>query len=238
MTRAQYQVVGVALMLGIAVVALGGLTVAVGSVVDAQTGSADATRVADGFDSALQPTSTRGPRAGTVRYAGGRLSTVERELRVVRNGSVAVTERVDALVFETDSRRVAYLAGAVVRGTPDNAWLRSNPLVTDSERTAVLAVGAPRLGAGSVSYAGSGPTTLTLRTNVTHTRRSLGAGTYAVALETVTPEPFARHFRERNASVRTRDFDGDGIESIVARFPGQRRGYLVVHNLSLEVDDG
>lgn len=238
MTRAQSHVVGVALMLGIAVVALGGLTVAVGSVVDAQTGSADATRVADGFDNALRPTSTTGPRAGTVRYAGGQLSTVERDLRIIRNGSVAVTERIGALVYASDTRRVASLAGAVVRGTPGNAWLRTDPLVTDSERTAVLAVGAPRLGAGSGSYAGSGPTTLTLRTNVTHTRHTLGTGTYAVALETATPEPFARHFREHNASVRTRDFDGDGIHSVVAEFPGQRRGYLVVHNLSLEVDDG
>jgi hypothetical protein len=238
MNRAQSHVVGVALLLGIATIALGGLTVTVGSVIDAQTATADATRVADGMDSALQPASATGPHADQIRFAGGELSTVERELRVFRNGTVVDTVGVDALVFTADDRRVVFLAGALVRGTPGNAWLTRDPLVTDSDRTAVVAVGAPRLGAGRIARAGAGATTLTLRTNVSHARRDLGPGRYAVAIETATPEPFERYFEHNNATVEQRDFDSDGTQSVVASYPGVRRGYLVVHDLGLEVDDG
>lgn len=238
MTRAQSHVVGVALLLGISVVALGGLTMAVGTVVESQTTSADVTRVADGLDTALQPARTTGPHSGEIRFTDGQLSTAERDLRVRRNGTRVADLAVDALAFETADRRVAFLAGAVVRGTAGNAWLRTSPLVTDSERTAVLAVGAPRLAAESVARSASGPTTLTLRTNVSHNRRSLGTGRYAVAIETTTPEPFSRYFRAHNASVTVRDIDGDGIESVVGTYPGVRQGYVVVHNLSLEVANG
>ncbi len=238
MTRGQSHVVGVALLLGISMVALGGLTVAVGTIIDGQTASTDATRVADGMDSALDAASTTGPHAGRIQFSGGRLSTVERELRVERNGTVVATTAIDALVFESDGRRVAFLGGAVVRGTSGNAWLRTDPLVSASEHTAVVAVGAPRLGADHRTRAGNGPTTVTLETNVSHTRRTLGSGQYAVAIETATPEPFARYFRSHNATVDTRDFDGDGVESVVANYSGVRKGYLVVHNLSLEVTNG
>lgn len=60
--RGQSHVVGVALLLGISVVALGSLTVVVGSLVDAGTASANAMRVADEMDGALRPVETTGHR--------------------------------------------------------------------------------------------------------------------------------------------------------------------------------
>jgi hypothetical protein len=238
MSRAQSHVVGVALMLAVAVVAVGGLTAVVGSLVDGQTANADATRVADGMDDALRPLSTTGPHTGRVQFASGQLGTAERDLRVLENGSVVASVPVDALVFESADRRVAYVAGAVVRGRPDNAWFRTDPPVSGSERNGVLVVSAPRLGADGDSVAGTGSAAVTLRTNVSHDRRSLGTGRYTVAIETATPGPFVRHFRARNATVGRRDLDGDGTPSVVATFPGQRRAYLAVHDLSLEVADG
>jgi hypothetical protein len=79
---------------------------------------------------------------------------------------------------------------------------------------------------------------VTLETNVSHRRVDLGRGRFAVAVETATPEAFARHFREANATTTRQDFDGDGTPSVVARFPGRRQAYLVVHDLALEVADG
>jgi hypothetical protein len=70
---------------------------------------------------------------------------------------------------------------------------------------------------------------------VTHDRERLGNGTYAVGIETATPEPLAGWFEERGATVRVRDVDGDGTPSVVARFPGERTAYLVVHDLHAEV---
>ncbi len=236
--RAQSHVVGVALLLGVTVVALGSLTVAVGVLIDAGTASADATRVADELDSALQPVETTGPHTGRVHFTGGSLYTVEREVRV-RNGSGVVASRsVGGLVFESGDRRVAFLAGAVVRGQRGNAWFAADPPILASERTAVLVAGVPRLEAGDTAVSGEGGTTATLETNVSHDRVALGEDNYSVAIETTTPRPFERYFEEQNASVRRTDFDGDGVESVVAGYPGQRDGYLVVHNLSLEVTSG
>lgn len=238
MTRAQSHVVGVALLLGISVVALGGLTVGVGELVDAQTASADATRVANGLDSALEPAATTGPRTEHLQFTGGTLTTAPRTVRLLRDGTVVATIAVDALVFESADRRVAFLGGAIVRGDASNAWFARDPLVTASERNAVLAVGAPRLGAGDVAVSGGGGTAVTLRTNVTHDQRSLGTGQYAVAIETETPEPFERYFTDQNATTTRRAFDDDRTDSVVARYSGDRRGYLVVHDLLLEVGNG
>jgi len=240
MIRAQSHVIGLSLMLGLTVVALGGLTVTVGSVIDAQTASADATRVAEEMDSALEPVETTGPRAGRLHFTDGRIRTVERNLSILKNGSLLDRHEVGALVFEADDHRVVFLAGALVRGHAGNAWLAGGLPVTASERNDVVVVGVPQLQAEDVSLAvgGGRSATVVLRTNVSHDRTDLGWGRYAVTVETTTPRPFERYFEDEGASVSRRDFDGDGVESVVATYPGHRRGYRVVHNLSLEVDSG
>lgn len=236
--RGQSHVVGVALLLGLTVIALGGLTAAVGSVMDSQAASADAARLADEMDRALQPVQTTGGHTGRLHFSGGHLETVDRELRVLRNGSVVATRDVGALVFEAEDRRVAFLAGAILRGQAGGAWRDADPPITDSARNDVLVVGAPVLDAGTRAIGGEGGVTVPLRTNVTHARTDLGRGHFAVAIETRTPGPFERFARSRNATVSTTDFDGDGIPSVVAEYPGQRKGYLVTHNLSVEVGHG
>jgi hypothetical protein len=236
--RAQSHVVGVAVLLGLTVVALGGLTLAVGSLVDAGTASADATRVAEELDTALQPVETTGPRTRPVHFTDGKLHTVRRDVRILENGSVVEGYGAGALVFETGDRRVAFLAGAVVRGRGDGAWLRSEPPITASRPNAVLVVGVPRLGAGDLAVSAGRSAAVRLRTNVSHRRTALGQGRYGVAIETVTPRPFARYFSEQGASVTVRDLDGDGVGSVVATYTDRRRGYLVVHDLSLEVNGG
>jgi hypothetical protein len=236
--RAQSHVVGVALMLGLTVAALGGLTVAVGSVIDAQTASVDATRIADEMDVTLQPLETTGPEAGTLHFADGNLGTVNRELRILENGSVIDRRSIGALVFEAEDRRVAFLGGAIVRGRASGAWLAAEPPIVASERNGVLVAGVARLGAGDVAVGTEQATQVTLRTNVSHSRLDLGRGRFAVAIETTTPRPFERYFADQNVSLSRTDFDGDGIESVVANYSGQRRGYRVIHNLSLEVAHG
>ncbi len=236
--RAQSHVVGVALLLGVTAVALGTLTVAVGELVGSGTASADAARVADELDAALQPAETTGPHAGQVHFTEGSLGSVDRDVRVLENGTVVASHPAGGLVFEAGDRRVASVAGAVVRGRPGAAWFTAQPAVLASDRTGVLVVGVPRLGVDHVAVAGQGGTTATLRTNVSHARTDLGEGNFAVAVETATPRPFERYFRDQNATVSRQDLDGDGVESVVAEYPGHRQGYLVVHSLSLEVAGG
>ena len=234
--RAQSHVVGVALMLGLATIALGALTVGVGGLLDAQAASADAERVATDFDEGLQAVERTGHHSHDVAFTEGRLGTESRTLRLIRNGSVVESHNVDALVFESGDRRVAAVAGAVIRGTEGNAWLVSEPPISESERSGVLVVGAPVLGTDHVAVSGENGQA-TLRTNISHTDTELGRGRYAVTIETATPGPLERHLEAQNATTERRTFAGDDHSSVVARYPGTREGYLVVHNINLEVTD-
>lgn len=238
-SRAQSNVVGVAILLGVVVVALGALTAGVGSVVNQNAAAADAARVADDFDAALDPVEATGLHRGRVSFTDGRLRTVERDLRVLNESGVVRTVRVDALVFTAGERRVAFLAGAIVRGPPDNARVRTPPPITASrgDEDGVLVVGAPALN-GSVGVSATGGGSALLRSNVSHQRDALGDGRYRVAVETATPGAWKRYFERENATVSTRDFDGDGVASVVATYPGERVAYLVVHDLRLEVRHG
>jgi len=235
--RGQSHVVGVALMLGLTVATLGALTAGVGTVLESQAAAADASQVASDLDAALDE-QAHGYHSGRVRFSEGMLSAADRTVRVLRNGSVVGEVDAGALVFESGDRRAAYLAGAVVRGRSGGAWLTEAPSVTSSARNGVLVVGVPRLGADVTGVGGTGGAAATLETNVTHTRVDLGRGEFAVAVETATPDALARHFREENATVSRQDFDGDGTPSVVAEYPARRQGYLVVHDLALEVGDG
>lgn len=233
--RGQSHVVGVTLLLGITVVGLTTLTAGIGAIVQENAATADAERVATDLDAALDPVETTGRHSGDVSFAGGRLRTVERDLRVLDGSGIRRRVAVGGLVFESGDHRVAYVADAIVRGRGEQAWLRDPPPLTTDRASGVLVVSAAHLNASDTAVGGEGTTTVTLDTRVEHDRTTLGNGTYRVAIETTTPEPFARWFRERGASVSRRDFDGDGVPSVVGRFPGERVGYLVVHDVHLEV---
>ena len=236
--RAQSHVVGFVLVIGIGVVALGTLTAGIGTVIDSQSSNADATRVAEEMNDAMQVVERTGVHTHRVTFADGQLRTAERTLRVLEDGTVEHEVDIDALVFESGERRVAGVAGAVVRGTESNAWLERDPPITSSESTSVLVVGAPVLGTEHVSVGGQGGVSTALQTNITHERNDLGNGTFGVAIETKTPEPFERYFEAQNATVEREQFGGDDYESVVATYPTERRAYLVVHDISLEVNDG
>jgi len=238
MTRAQSNVVGVALLLGIAVISMAALTAAVGGLVQHNAASADAARVATALDDALEPVETTGQHSDTVRFTSGRLSTVDREIRVLDASGVRATVDVGSLVFEAGDRRVTYVGDAIVRRSGGSAWLHDGPPITATARGDVFVASVARLNVSNVGVGGTGETTVTVRTRVTHNRTALGTGSFGIAVETAAPGPLERWFRDRNATVSRRDFDGDGTESVVGRFPGNRTGYLVVHDMHAEVNGG
>lgn len=235
--RGQSHVVGFALMLGLGVVALGVLTVGIGAILDAGSSNADATRVAGDMDDVMGVTERTGVHSHRFSFADGRLGTADRTVRVLEDGTVEHELDAGALVFESGERRVVGIAGAVVHGTTSSAWLEDGPPITSSEANEVVVVGVPVLEA-DVSVGGQGGVTTTVQTNVTHERTELGRGTFAVAIETETPEAFERYFEEQGADVDRTQFDGDAHESVVAEYPGERVGYLVVHDVDMEVNSG
>ncbi|MFB6142909.1 MAG: hypothetical protein ABEJ30_06155 [Halorientalis sp.] len=236
-SRGQSHVVGVALLMGVTVLALGALTAGVGGLVSEHAAAADATRVAEELGAALDPVETTGRDSGRVHFSDGRLETVERQVRVLDSGGVR--HRIDAggLVFTAGDRRVAYVADAIVRGTGEGAWLHEPPPLTAPVGGEVLIVSVARLNASHAAVAGR-DVSVTLQSTVTHERIRLGNGTFRVAVETATPAALGRWFRTRNATTSRRDFDGDDVPSIVARIRRNRTGYLVVHDVALEVGHG
>lgn len=233
--RAQSHVVGAVLLLGLTVVALGGLTAAVGGVVEDQTARADAARVAEDLDDAIRPVETTGHRSGSVRFTNGHLGVKARQLHVFENGSGLATFDTEALVFESGDRRVASVGGAIVRGRPGNAWLERDPPIAAGPDAVV--VGAVSLN-GSGGVGGTGGVTAPIATNVSHERADLGSGNFTVTVETATPEAFERYAAEFDADVDVEDRDGDGTPSVVIDFEGVRQGYVIVHDLRLEVGHG
>jgi hypothetical protein len=228
--RGQANVIGVALLLGIAVVSMGALTAAVGTVVESTAAEADAERVASDLDSALQPVATTGPRRDTVTFSSGRLAPVDRTLEVRADGTIVERLAVDALVFESGDRRVAFHAGAIVRGEDGAGWLATEPPVTVGED--VIIVGAARLGDSVGTVAGRGGVTTSIESDVAHDRRDLGTATFSVAIETAAPNAWERAFREQGATV---DREPGTPPTVVATFEGDRQGYLIIHDLNAEV---
>jgi hypothetical protein len=234
-SRSQSSVVGVALLLGATVVALGVLTASVGALVDAHVARSDAARVASDLDGSIRPVETTGRHSGTVRFVDGSLRTAQRDLRVFDDDGLVDRFPAGALVFEHGERRAAFVAGAVLRGSDESAWRIGDPPVTSGPD--VLVIGVPILGDERVTVGGS-EVTVGVETNVSHRRRRLPPGRYRVAVETAAPAALEPYFEAEGASVTRRDFDGDGVSSVVAAYPGNRTAFLVEHRLRLEVSDG
>jgi flagellin-like protein len=231
-SRGQSNVVGVAILLGVTVVALGAVTASVGTVVDQHAAASDTRRVAADVDDALRPLETTGVRRGTVSFTSGSVDTLDREVRVLDSGGVVATVDANALRFTAASRGATYLAGSVlVHG--DN-WAQTRTPVTVTADPDVLVVSVPAL-RGNVSRTATGGVTYSLRSNVSHVRRSLGRGGYRVAVETAHPEALREQFEQMDATVTERDVDEDGVPSVVADFPGSRTAYLVVHDTEVSL---
>ncbi|WP_435098415.1 DUF7289 family protein [Halarchaeum sp. P4] len=230
-SRGQSHVVGIVVLLGLAMLSLTVVTAGVGVVVDDTAASADATRVAAMLEDAFRPTELTGTRTVAVPFADGDLHTETRSLRVLgSDGRVVYATDTNAVVFDADDHGVTSLAGATLLRNDGWAQVRRGLPVTVGED--VLVVGVVRV-SGDVAVSGSGGSGARLRTVVTHDRASLGPGTYRLAVETDHPEAFAAYYEDRNVTVSTHDFDGDGRASVVLAFPPARHAYVVTHDVEV-----
>lgn len=228
--RAQSAPIGVAILLAVTVISMAVLTVAVGSVVEAGATQAEARGVAGSMDAALDPERS-GPHERRLALHEGRLRTVDRSVRVLAGDEVVFGRAVGGLVFTVGDQRVRHVTGATIGDTGNGAFLRSAPPLSIREGT--LFVGVTALDAPAVAVDGAG--TVTLRTNVTHDRRRLSGGGFAVAVETRTPGVWERWFDDMGATTTRRSLDDDGVPSVAGRFPTVRQVYVFVHDLNLEV---
>lgn len=252
--RGASAVIGVALLAFVTVASLVALTAGIGAVVDGGAAAASADRVAGEFAD-LDPSATTGQTSARVPLGDGRVGLVARDVRVLPaaeatdpSPTVRARYRAGGLVYRTDDadgdgrgRRVAAVGGAVVRGGPGRASFVARPRLTVGPDA--LVVGLPvwsTAGSGAgpgtgTLAAGGGRGAVTLTVTVDHDRRSFPAGGHAIAVETATPGPFERLFAERGATVYARDYDGDGLVSVVGVFGGSRELFVVRHESTVEV---
>lgn len=229
MSRGQSSVVGVALLIAATVVAVAGMTAAVGTVIEDRAETAEVDRVAASLDEALDP-NAGGPGRDRVALPGGRLRTVERTLRVRTPGRTVATIEVGGLVYATDDRTVTYVSGTMVRSNPAGAALRGDPPIRAGGGD--LFVSAVVL--GTSAGRGTGADAATLRTNVTHERRTLPPDDYRIAVETTAPEAWETRVDALGRTTRA-DIDGDGVPSVVVDPADTGAVRIVIHRLRLEV---
>lgn len=231
--RGQSNVVGVAVLIGLTMISLGTLTAAVGTVVESHAAAANADRVADDLDAAIQPVEATGRHTGRLSFTDGEFRTIARTVRI-HDGSAWRAYDVGGIEYESGSHRVLAVAGAIVRDYGGGAKMYRDPPFAVSKGVALFGVAVlDANGTGSITT--DRATTLSLATNVTHERQDLGNEEFAIAIETDAPGAWERYFERIGADVERKSFEGDAHGSVVARFDGARTGYLVRHTLDLEV---
>lgn len=239
-TRGQSSVVGVVILIGITMVALGSMAAAVGGVVNDAATDADVKRVTADFERVFQPVETTGQHRSRIRFGSGTLSTEPRTVRILNPNGTVESYHTNAVTYapagETHSggagRRVTFLAGAILVTQGDATRVIRPPPIAGGP--GVLVVGLPVL-TDTVSIGGS-RIDLAVETRVSHSRRTLGTDDWRVAVETTTPNAWNRTLTQTGAnSITTRDYDGDGIPSVVVTYDTQRTAHLVRHDMTLEV---
>jgi hypothetical protein len=231
--RGHASVISIAVLLAVAVFSMGTLTAAIGMLVDSNAAEADAERVASDFESTLEPVTVTGRQRGTVTFSEGAIRPIDRTLEVRTDGTVAKRIDIDGFVFESEDRRVAFHAGAIIRGDQGAARMGSPPPITVDEKLRII--GIARIGADPGSATGSDGTTAVVETDVVHDRYELGETAVTLAIETATPNVWVRYFEGFNATAER--IPGDPPTVVVA-FEGDRTSYLVVHDLNAEVRAG
>lgn len=231
--RGQSSIIGVAVLVAVTVLSVGALTVTAGTFVEDGVAAANTQRVADD----LARISSDGDDLTRIEFSRGTLSVEPRTVRLLRGEGSVVTVEVDALVYESRGRRVTYLNGALVDGRGNQSRMRGpTPVVVGSDRVLVDLVALNASGPAGVG--GTDATAVTVRTRPTHEYRTLETGQYAVAVETETPGAWERTFADAGLTPSRRDFDGDGVPSVVGRVPDAAAVDLAVHDLRAVIRRG
>ncbi len=235
--RAQSNVIGVALLIGLTMVSLGALTATVGTVVDSNAAVGDVDRVASDLDRAIEPVESAGTGTGRVTYAEGSLGTETRTIRVFRDDDLVVSRETDAIVYDRGEYRVTAVGGAVIRDHAGSQSMTSDPPVSASPE--VVTIGVVELTTENVALDGTGPGTRTLVSEISHERLIEGdPGEWTVAIETPEADPWRQSFEDAGATVYTGHFEGDEHRSVVATFEDDRQGHVVIHRVETEGRDG
>ena len=234
--RAQTAVVGVALLLALTVVAVGGLTATAGSIVGDGATTAATTRVGSDLAAALGP--DRDDPETAIEVTSGTIRVVNRSVWLLEDEGVVWAGHAGAVVYTDGDQRVTGFAGAVVRRDGDRSRMVAPSRIAPAGDS--LYVGVPVLNATGADGIATGDRRLavTLRTDTETARETLPAGDYRIGVETRNPAAWERHFADRGATTTRRDIDGDGVPSVVASFDGARTVHLVVHDIRLHVGVG
>lgn len=249
MSRGQTNTAGVALLILLTVLALGGLTAGIGSMIHSGAAAADTERVADGMGSVLTPAETVGAKQSTLQVSGGDLETKTRTIRILtatgttfqpgeQAVDVVMSIRGEALVYRSDSRAVVAQGGAVILDTGRDVRMHRAPrMIADHTGGDLRVLGLTETRTTGIKTQITDETTVRIRTNVSHQRFSLASEPYHLAIETTYPDAWAEYLQSQGATIATTDaqFPGDEAGSVVATLSQERATEVIVHHVDLEV---
>ena len=236
--RGQSHVVGVALLLGITVVALGTLTAGIGAMVGSNAATAETTRVADDLADGLGPIDREERVDARITFAEGSIGAESRTVRIGDPNGTVRTIETDAVVYDRGDRRVSYHGGAVVRETRSGVVLeREPPIAAGPDPGDPVFLGIPVVDAGSTTVSGTGGVDVAIDGTVDHDRERLANDTTELAIETPTPTAWELALEDTPATVVTtqRRYDGDEHPSVVISFPTERDWYLLTYEAEVEL---
>lgn len=222
-----------ALLLAITAISLGALTATVGVLVEGNAAAATGDAVGEGLTTVVAP-GPAGVRRTTVPLGDGTLTTANRTIRIENETAELVRLNGSAVRWSGSSRGVVATGGAVASLRPGGARLVHEPVVAVDDRTVLLGLTAIR-GDPVAIDGGRASSRVTLAANASVARRRFPTGNYSLAVETAAPAAWERVLTERNATVDRTDPDGDGVVTVVGRFPAERRLDLAVRTVRLEV---
>ncbi|ERG99465.1 MAG: hypothetical protein J07HQX50_00611 [Haloquadratum sp. J07HQX50] len=234
-TRGQAAVVGVALLLGVTVVAISGLTATTGSIVADGIAVADLDRVSGQLQHSLATTNY--PKRTEIRLTRGQLQVANRSIWLLEGGSIQWAGHAGAVIYTDGPRELVAFGGTVVQATPESVSQRGQPRIATAPDS--LYIGVPLLdtsGLDAVSTSGH-QLSVGLTATVESDQTMLAPATYAVGIETDYPEVWAKALTATGASTTTqRDIDGDGIVSVIGHFEQPRAVHLVRHIVEIQLE--
>ncbi|MFB6146405.1 MAG: hypothetical protein ABEJ08_01800 [Halobacteriaceae archaeon] len=216
------------------VLSVAGLTVAASTMLDAQTARAELDHAADDLTAALLPAGQPAPSGGPVDLPPGQLTTVDREVRLLRGGEPVAVVEAGGLAFRGRAGTVRLVAGASIRSVGGRATMTRPPRLLGGltrDGPVVISVAAVN---GSVHAAARDVAGIAVAG--AHRERRIGGGAVRLAVETATPTPWRGHLADRAgvAVVAERDLDGDGIPSVVTTVEAESVR-LLIHELEVRV---
>lgn len=234
-----------ALVAAVTVLALGGLTAGIGSLIQGGASTVEAERAADELGAAVDPKEIVGTRERSVDLRGGTVDVKAHRIRIVDADGLAIHEseatvpiveelQSDALVYTRDDQTIRLRGRAITTSIDGDHSLHREPGIITDDDTVVLGIGLLQTDDEKLEDRSAAVTVIA---ESEHERVTYPEQAYAIAIETPHPDIWEPYLESTGASVETTgaQFPDDDYHSVIATFAGERELVLVRNDVTVEV---